>query len=163
LFTCAKGLWPWRSPDVAHTRVTWFIRDKHEKSEKSEPRTSLQYRTCRAYSRVSLVYRIARFPSFVGASCSTHVLESVITTNSNLFIVPTTSSLAFFKPWFKPINPAAYHPVTHEFLQMPRAEMRTYFDFAAPVRLTGYQSEIFAFGHFQDRLRNFELKCGSFA
>jgi ribosomal protein S18 acetylase RimI-like enzyme len=21
-FTCAKGLWPWRSPDVAHTRVT---------------------------------------------------------------------------------------------------------------------------------------------
>jgi hypothetical protein len=21
-FTCAKGLWPWRSLDVAHTRVT---------------------------------------------------------------------------------------------------------------------------------------------
>ena len=31
--------------------------------------------------RVSLVYRIVRFPSFIGASCSTHVLESVITTN----------------------------------------------------------------------------------
>jgi hypothetical protein len=31
--------------------------------------------------RVSLVYRIVRFPSFIGASCLTHVLESVITTN----------------------------------------------------------------------------------
>jgi hypothetical protein len=26
--------------------------------------------------------------------------------------VPTTSSLAFVNPWFNPINPAAYHPVT---------------------------------------------------
>jgi hypothetical protein len=32
--------------------------------------------------RVSLVYRIVSLPSFIGASCSTHVLESVITTNS---------------------------------------------------------------------------------
>jgi hypothetical protein len=51
----------------------------------------------------------------------------------------------------------------HEFVQMPRAKMRTYSDFAAPARLTGYQSKIFAFGHFQNRLKNFELKCGSFA
>jgi hypothetical protein len=28
--------------------------------------------------------------------------------------VPTTSSLAFVNPWFNPINPAAYHPVTVE-------------------------------------------------
>jgi hypothetical protein len=48
-----------------------IMRDKHEKSETCEPRTSLQYRTCRAHSRVSLVYRIAGVPSFIGASCST--------------------------------------------------------------------------------------------
>ena len=58
--------------------------------------------------RVSLVYRIVRFPSFIGASCSTHVLESVITTNSihcaNHFFP------AFVNPWFNPINPAAFQP-----------------------------------------------------
>jgi hypothetical protein len=42
----------------------------------------------------------------------------------------------------------------HEFLQMPRAGMRTYFDFAAPTRLTGYKSNTSAFGHVQNRLRN---------
>jgi hypothetical protein len=51
----------------------------------------------------------------------------------------------------------------HEFLQTPRAGMRTNFDFAAPARLTGYQSKILAFGHFQNRLRNFGLERGPFA
>jgi hypothetical protein len=74
-FTCAKGLWPWRSPDVAHTRVTWLMREKHEKSETCESRTSLQCRTCRAYSRVSLLYRTVEVPSFIGASCSTQVTQ----------------------------------------------------------------------------------------
>jgi hypothetical protein len=40
-------------------------------SESCEPRTSLSYRTCRAYSRVSLVYRIVGVPASMGASCST--------------------------------------------------------------------------------------------
>jgi hypothetical protein len=38
--------------------------------------------------------------------------------------VPTTSSLALVNPWFNPINPAAYHPVTPTHQLLP-ANFRT--------------------------------------
>jgi hypothetical protein len=41
--------------------------------------------------------------------------------------------------------------------------MRNYLNLATPTRLTGYRSNTSAFGHVQDRLKNFEMKCGSFA
>jgi hypothetical protein len=42
------------------------MRDRHEKSEISELYTSLQYRICRAYPRVSLAYRTDVFLSCIG-------------------------------------------------------------------------------------------------
>jgi hypothetical protein len=41
--------------------------------------------------------------------------------------------------------------------------MKTYLNFAAPTRLAGYKSNTSAFGHVQNRLRNFEVTCGAFA
>jgi hypothetical protein len=45
-----------------------FMRDDCEKSEVCEVRISRRYRICRAYLQASLVYRIFRFLSFIGAS-----------------------------------------------------------------------------------------------
>ena len=70
-FTCAKGIQTWHAPDVAHPRAMSFMRDEHEKSEAREPRISLQYRTCGAWPRVSLVCRLIGVLSFVGPPAST--------------------------------------------------------------------------------------------
>ena len=93
----------WSSTDLSTCRHVTKSRGRAGRDQ----RLSLGLRWTE-HLRVSLVYRTGTF-LWIGASCSTHVSKSVITTNRIHCANPLLPCL--INPWFDPShNPAAFVP-----------------------------------------------------